>query len=92
MELTLEKILNDCRVVKPSIDWAAHAVFNGVLAFSELQGLCRNKTSVLCKGCDKPVTAVYHEDRLYSVCCPRCKTVALVEAENPEQAARKIHN
>lgn len=92
MEMTLEKILNDLRVVKPSIDGAAHAVFNGVLAFSELQSLCRSKTSVLCKGCDKPVTAVYHEDRLYSVCCQRCKTVALVEAENLDQAARKIHD
>lgn len=74
------------------IDRGAHAVYDDALRLSRVLTAEGRTSGVLCRGCDKPVTVVYHEDRLYSVHCPRCGIVTLVTAADPEQAARKAHD
>ena len=74
------------------IDREAHAVYDDALRLSRILTAEGRPSGVLCRGCDKPVTVVYHEDRLYSVHCPRCGIVTLVTAGNPEQAARKAND
>lgn len=74
------------------IDNGAHAVYDDALRLSRILTAGERTTRVLCRSCDKPVTVVYHEDRLYSVHCPRCGIVTLVTAADPEQAARKVHD
>ena len=46
-------------------------------------------TGVSCGHCGQELTACYCESRLYAVSCYQCKTVALVMANNPIEAARK---
>ena len=74
------------------IDREAHSVYDNTLRISRIRTAEERTSGVLCRGCDKPVTVVYHEDRLYSVHCPRCGIVTLVTAADPEQAARKAHD
>lgn len=74
------------------IDREAHAVYDDALRLSRILTAKGRTSGVLCRGCDKPVTVVYHEDRLYSVHCPRCGIVALVVADSPEHAARMAAN
>ena len=74
------------------IDRAAREVYNIMLIISKLRTADERTSSVLCRGCDKPVTVVYHESQIYSVQCPRCELVTLVKANNPEQAARKVYD
>lgn len=73
-------------------DQAVHAVYKQALILSGARTFACNTSNVLCRSCDKPVTVNYHEDRLYSVHCPRCGIVTLVMADNPEHAARKATN
>lgn len=49
----------------------------------------RNKTDIPCKSCGNSVTVLYHESRLYSVCCTHCNWVRLQEAKSPSEAAEK---
>lgn len=73
-------------------DQAVHAVYKQALILSGARTFARNTSNVLCRGCDKPVTVVYHEDRLYSVHCPRCGIVTLVTAGSPEHAVRRAND
>ena len=74
------------------IDRGAHGFYDDALRLARVLTAEGRTSGVLCRGCDKPVTVVYHEDRLYSVHCPRCGIVTLVTAADPERAARKAND
>ena len=65
-----------------SSDAHAHAVFG--------DNLLRRRASAYCRRCGTDLETAYHEERLYSVACPDCKTVTLVKASNPDEAARIV--
>lgn len=50
----------------------------------------RDTTAILCQRCGQPLDVHYAEERLYVVRCGACKTVALVEAFSPKEAAKKV--
>ena len=62
-------------------DQAAHLVFDNIRTFS---GGTNNGGQ--CPQCSTALLTAYHEERLYSVHCPFCRTVTLVEATNPSAA------
>jgi DNA-directed RNA polymerase subunit RPC12/RpoP len=43
-----------------------------------------------CVRCGAELITAYHEERLYSVRCKKCETVALVKARNPYQAEANV--
>lgn len=45
---------------------------------------------IRCRNCGTKLKAYYAEDRLYAVKCGYCETITLVEASNPQQAARFV--
>ena len=63
-------------------DACAHAIYEGKLR--------RRPASAYCRHCGTHLETAYHEERLYSVACSECKTVTLVKARNPDEAARIV--
>lgn len=51
-----------------------------------------NVTDYKCEWCGEELTVAYHEDRLYSVHCAKCRKVTLVKADDPEQAVDRCGN
>lgn len=66
----------------PSVDLAAHALFNS--------SVTRRNYGRKCAFCGHPLQTAYHENRLYSVKCPDCDIVVLVAAGNPGYAEDAI--
>jgi DNA-directed RNA polymerase subunit RPC12/RpoP len=66
------------------IDRAAHGLYS--------LRLIRKHAPAHCRRCGTTLETAYHEDRLYSVACPDCKTVTLVKARNPAAAAQIVGN
>lgn len=66
------------------IDRAAHGLYS--------LRLIRRPAPAYCRRCGRILETAYHEDRLYSVACPDCKTVTLVKAKNPAAAAQIVGN
>lgn len=64
------------------IDRAAHGLYS--------LRLLRRPAAAYCRRCGTTLETAYHEERLYSVACPDCKTVTLVKARNPTAAARIV--
>ena len=64
------------------IDRAAHGLYS--------LRLIRRPQRAYCRRCGTTLETAYHEERLYSVYCPDCKTVTLVKAENPAVAAKIV--
>ena len=50
----------------------------------------RKPAPAYCRRCGEQLKTAYHEERLYSVACSECKTVTLVKAKNPDEAARIV--
>lgn len=69
-------------IIGDIIDDAAHALFD-----ADLIRLDRN---AICMRCGNELATAYHEARLYSVECCNCKTITLVKARNPYEAAEKV--
>lgn len=71
------------------IDQQAHSLFDGLLKIAE-ESTPRNSSGEYCKNCGNELTVAYHEDRLYSVHCWRCRTVTMLTARDQRQAAESI--
>lgn len=63
-------------------DKSAHRLFDSKIQNRLVIAICHN--------CGGPLRTSYHEERLYSVRCNKCKTVTLVKAGNPCAAAEKV--
>ncbi len=63
-------------------DKAAHVIYDSLLL--------RRPRAAYCRRCGETLQTAYHEERLYSVWCPKCETVTLVKAGDPEKAARIV--
>lgn len=50
----------------------------------------QSNSPCLCRACGTTLRTAYHEERLYSVRCPKCDIVLLVKAGNPLEAALTI--
>lgn len=72
-----------------SIDKEAHSLFDGLLKIAE-EPTPRNSSGVYCENCGNELTVAYHEYRLYSVHCWRCRTVMMLTARDQRQAAESI--
>lgn len=64
------------------IDRAAHGLYS--------LRLIRRPAPAYCRRCGTTLETAYHEERLYSVACPDCKTVTLVKARDPAGAAQIV--
>lgn len=64
-------------------DKAAHRVYDTTLPN-------RQKFPILCPRCGMELSVAYHEERLYSVQCGKCRTVTLVKSGNPYTAAMRV--
>ena len=71
------------------IDQQAHSLFDGLLKIAE-ESTPRNSSGVYCENCGNELTVAYHEDRLYSVHCWRCRTVTMLTARDQQQAAKSV--
>lgn len=71
---------------RPNLDDAAHTVF----MHDNPSAIGWTKTNASCRVCGAKLRAFYHEARLYSVRCDKCRIVSLVEARNPYDAAEKV--
>lgn len=69
-------------IIGDIIDDAAHALFNA--------DLLRRDRRAICARCGYELATAYHEARLYSVECCKCKTITLAKARNPYEAAEKV--
>lgn len=74
--------------IKGNFDNFVKLVHNGCLNLAENDNP-RNNSGVLCDRCGNELTVAYHEDRLYSVHCWRCRIVSLVSAREPREAAER---
>lgn len=69
------------KIAEINTDDAAHCIFD--------RNLARYKFDIVCQDCHTPLEVAYHEEMLYSVLCPGCKTITLVKAINPIVAAQR---
>lgn len=67
----------------PSFDALAHYFYDTCMA----ENCNFRETGLLCPLCGRPLTYVYHEETLYSVCCKTCEKITVTTAINPKQAA-----
>ncbi len=49
----------------------------------------RNDTGYKCEWCAEKLTVAYHEDRLYSVHCAKCRRITLIEAASYDEAVNR---
>lgn len=63
-------------------DRCAHKIFSALPP--------RRASGAICPHCGTQLAVAYHEERLYSVECCNCKTITLVKARNPYEAAEKV--
>lgn len=87
-ELKEKYIVKEIEVTTISLDNCVKAAYKGGLMIA-INSVGRNKTNTLCRRCGKPLTAAYHEERIYSIHCAECGTVMLVEAESFNAAVNK---
>lgn len=69
------------KIAEINTDDAAHCIFD--------RNLVRHKFNIVCQDCHTPLEVAYHEEMLYSVLCPSCKTITLAKAINPIVAAQR---
>lgn len=63
-------------------DIGAHQIYDAIVLPRNYGGLCAR--------CGCELITAYHEERLYSVRCPKCETVTLVKAADPYKAEEKV--
>lgn len=73
----MQRIIDEIRT-----DDAAHCLTE--------KNITRRNYGGRCPRCGAELETAYHEDRLYSVKCPRCETVTIVKARNPYEAEEKV--
>lgn len=72
-----------------SFDEVVGFTFDGCLNIAANDKIFRNKSNKICYGCGNFLTVAYHEARIYSVHCWRCRKVVLLSADSQEQAIEK---
>lgn len=75
--------------MKYNFDDFARLVFDGCLNIAANDEIYHNKSGILCKNCGNMLTVAYHEERIYSVHCWRCRKVMLVSADSQTSAVEK---
>lgn len=76
-----------------SIDHEANLLFNAIFKNYIMFQPCydaSDNTHVVCDKCHTRLESSYLEERLYAIRCPNCKTVALLKAPNPYEAAVRV--
>ncbi len=74
---------------KASFDDMVRLTFEGCLNIAANDEIYHNKSNKFCRDCGNLLTVAYHEEKIYSVHCWRCRKVMLVSADNQEQAVEK---
>jgi DNA-directed RNA polymerase subunit RPC12/RpoP len=76
-----------------SIDHEANLLFNAIFTNFLRFEPCGDKTMntrVACDNCRTTLESSYLEERLYAIRCPDCRTVVLLKAPNPLEAAMRV--
>lgn len=76
-----------------SIDHEANLLFNAIFTDFIKFRLCGDQsmnTHVICDNCRTTLEYSYLEERLYAIRCPDCRTVVLLKAPNPFEAAVRV--
>lgn len=76
-----------------SFDHKANLLFNAIFSNYIKFQPCGDKsmnTQVVCDNCRTTLESSYLEERLYAIRCPDCRTVVLLKAPNPFEAAVRV--
>lgn len=71
----------------PSFDISANALLGEAVSDRNIRF---RETDEMCPQCQRDLEVYYCENRTYAVRCKHCKTVTLVQAQNPYKAAEKV--